>query len=124
MFRFVLRAALIIGAAIDAWVGILALLAQQLVAPLLDIPVKDPAMTTIYGGALLVVAGIYLIVLRDPARFRPLLWLCALDQTFGIALPLLEIGRGHLGGSWKVYAPMPAQLALIVVYLVAARARP
>jgi len=124
MFERLLRVALACGFAIDAFVGVLALFAQGLIPPLLDIPAKDPALTTIYGGALLVIVGVYLLALRDPVRWRPLLWLCALDQTLGVLLPLVEIARGHVVGTPKIYAPMPFQLALVALYVVGAVRRP
>jgi hypothetical protein len=121
MFRIVLRFALVIGFCIDAFVGMLCLLAQPLLQPLLDIPVKDPAVTTIAGGELVVAAGIYAFVLRDPQRWRPLLWLCALDQFFGVLLPAIEIARGHAPATLKTLGPMPLQLALVAVYVAGAR---
>ncbi len=122
----VLRIALAAGFCIDAFVGILCLLAQPLLEPLLDIPVKDPAVTTIAGGELLVAAGLYAFVFCDPRRWRPLLWLCALDQAFGVLLPAIEIARGHAPATLKTLGPMPFQLVLIAVYAAGARwaARP
>jgi hypothetical protein len=117
----VLRAALALGFCIDFFVGVLALVAQPLLGPLLDIPVRDPAVTTIAGGELVVAAGIYAFVLVDPRRWRPLLWLCALDQTFGVLLPALEIARGHAPATFKTLGPMPLQLLLVAVYVAAAR---
>jgi ABC-type Fe3+-siderophore transport system permease subunit len=119
----VLRIALAIGFCIDAFVGILCLVAQPLLQPLLDIPVKDPAVTTIAGGELLVAAGIYAFVFRDPQRWRPLLWLCALDQAFGVLLPALEIARWHAPATWKTLGPMPLQLILCGIFVWAATRR-
>ena len=116
-----LRIALAIGFCIDAGVGMLCLVAQPLLQPLLDIPVKDPAVTTIAGGELIVAAGIYAFVLFDLQRWRPLLWLCALDQTLGVLLPAIEIARGHAPATLKTLGPMPLQLVLIVVYVLGAR---
>jgi hypothetical protein len=123
MFARVLRLALLCGFAIDAGVGLLALVAQPLMQPLLDLPVKDPALTTILGGELLVVAAVYAIVLRDPVRWRPLLWLCALDQFLGVLLPALEIARGHAPATIKTLAPMPFQLALVAIYIAGAASK-
>ncbi|MDB5094691.1 MAG: hypothetical protein JWO85_2792 [Candidatus Eremiobacteraeota bacterium] len=120
MFARVLRVALVCGFAIDAGVGSLALFAQPLMQPLLDLPPKDPALTTILGGELLVVAGVYAIVLRDPVRWRPLLWLCALDQFLGVLLPALEIVRGHAPATMKTLGPMPFQLALVALFITGA----
>jgi hypothetical protein len=116
-----LRIAVAIGFSIDAGVGLLCVFAQPLLQPLLDIPVKDPAVTTIAGGELLVAAGIYVFVLSNPVRWRPLLWLCALDQTQGVLLPAMEIAHGHVPATFKTLAPMPFQLLLVAVYIIFAR---
>jgi hypothetical protein len=121
VFSIVLRIALVIGFCIDASVGVLCLVAQPLLQPLLDIPVRDPAVTTIAGGELVVAAGIYAFVLRDPRRWRPLLWLCALDQFFGVLLPAIEIAHGHAPATLKTLGPMPLQLVLVAVYVAGAR---
>jgi hypothetical protein len=121
VIRSVLRCALAIGFCIDAFVGVMCLVAQPLLEPLLDIPVKDPAVTTIAGGELLVAAGIYAFVFRDPQRWRPLLWLCALDQTLGVLLPAIEIARGHAPATIKTLGPMPLQLLLVAIYIAGAR---
>ena len=123
MFASALRIALVIGFCIDAGVGLLCLFAQPLLQPLLDIPVKDPAVTTIAGGELIVASAIYALVLRDAKRWQALLWLCALDQVFGVVLPALEIARGHAPATFKTLAPMPLQLVLIAFYIVGARMR-
>jgi hypothetical protein len=123
MFALVLRIALVIGLCIDAGVGLLCLVAQPLLGPLLDIPVKDPAVTTIAGGELIVAAGIYAFVLSDPRRWQPLLWLCALDQLFGALLPAIEIAHGHAPATFKTLAPIPFQLLLVVIYIAGARIR-
>ena len=44
-----LRIALTIGFAIDAYVAALALFAQGLIEPLLDLPVRDPALAIVHG---------------------------------------------------------------------------
>jgi len=121
MFALVLRIALGIGFCIDAGVGLLCLFAQPLLQPLLDIPVKDPAVTTIAGGELVVASVIYALVFRDARRWQPLLWLCALDQAFGAILPALEIAHAHVPATFKTLAPIPLQLVLVAVYLVGAR---
>lgn len=116
-----LRIALAVGFCIDFFVGLLCVVAQPLLQPLLDIPVKDPAVTTIAGGELLVAAGIYAFVFCDPQRWRPLLWLCALDQTLGILLPAIDIARGHAPATLKTLGPMPLQLLLVGIYITGAR---
>jgi hypothetical protein len=121
VIHMVLRLALAIGFCIDAFVGVLCLFAQPLLEPMLDIPVKDPAVTTIAGGELVVAAGIYAFVFRDPNRFRPLLWLCALDQIFGAVLPAIEIARGHAPATIKTLGPIPLQLMLAAIFFAAAR---
>ncbi|MGB8267474.1 MAG: hypothetical protein WCE44_14185 [Candidatus Velthaea sp.] len=118
-----LRVALVAGALIDLGVALLSLFAQNLIEPLLDIPIKDPALTLIAGGEYLVVTLVYLIVLRDPRRFRPLLWLCALDQTVAIALPLIAMAHGAFPATAKTIGPMPLQAVLVVIYLLGTRRR-
>jgi hypothetical protein len=119
-----LRIALAIGFLIDASVGLISLFAQPLLPKLLDVPLKDPAMATILGGELLVAAAIYAFPLRDPVRFKPLLWVCALDQLFGVALPLYEIVRGAIPATMKTVWPMPLQLLLVAVYIAGALRQP
>jgi hypothetical protein len=118
----VLRIALALGFCIDFFVGLLCIVAQPLLQPLLDIPVKDPAVTTIAGGELIVASVIYALLLRDMTRWKPLLWLVALDQFFGVILPAIEIARGHAPATFKTLAPMLPQLVLIAIYIGAARA--
>lgn len=118
-----LQVALVIGILIDAGVGFVSIFAQPLYPQLLDVPVKDSAMATIVGGELLVAATVYAFPLRDPVRFRPLLWVCALDQAFGVVLPAYLMLTAAMPTSFKTIAPIPFQLALVVVYVAAARGR-
>ena len=117
----VLRVALAIGFCIDFFVGLLCVAAQPLLQPLLDIPVRDPAVTTIAGGELLVAAAIYAFVFASPRRWQPLLWLCAFDQLLGVLLPAIEIARGHAPATVKTLGPMPFQLILAGIYIAGAR---
>ena len=119
----VLRVALILGIAIDAYVSALALFAQGLIEPLLDLPVRDPALTTIAGGEFAVVAGLYAAAFREPRRYRPLLWLCALDQLFAVVLPALAIVHGQIPATPKTVGPLPVQSALAIVYALGAARR-
>jgi len=118
-----LRVAIAIGGLVDITVAVLALFFQPLLGPLFDIPTKDPALTTIAGGEYLVVTALYLLLLRDLPRYRGLLWLVALDQFLAALLPGIEIARGHVVATWKTLGPIPLNLALAVVYIIAA-ARP
>lgn len=118
MSLLVLRIALAIGFLIDFGVGIIALFAPQLMQPLFDVPVKDLMSAQIAGGEFLVAALVYALALRDPVRFRALLWICALDQLFAVALPSLGIARGDIPGTWKVVAPIPFQALLAILFLV------
>jgi len=68
-----------------------------------------------------VLAFVYLLALRDPVRFRPLLWLCALDQTCAIVLPLVTICLGQVPASWKTLGPMPFQAILVLIYVLGLR---
>ncbi len=122
-FGLAVRVALAAGFCIDAFVGLLCLFAQPLLEPWLGLAVKDPAITTIAGGELIVAAGVYALAFRDPVRWRPLLWLCALDQTLGIVLPALEIARGNAPATLQTLGPMPFQAVLVALYLAYA-ARP
>jgi hypothetical protein len=122
-FTIVVRIGLAIGGAIDLYVGALSLFAPQLIQPLLDIPVKDPTVVQIAGGEFVVAALVYALAFRDPARFRALLWLCALDQLFAVVLPALALGHGALPATWKIVAPIPFQALLAVLFVVYA-ARP
>jgi len=119
--QIALRVALAIGALIDVGVAILCLFAQPLIEPLLDLPVKDPALTLIAGGEYLVVTFVYLLALRDPVRYRMLLWLCALDQAVAIALPLITMAHGQVPATWKTVGPMPFQAILVAIYLLGLR---
>lgn len=114
-----LRIALAIGFLVDFSVAILALFFQSAMGPLLDIPLKDPAATTIAGGEFVVVSLVYLAVLRAPLRYRALLFVLFLDQLFAIALPAYEIGRGNVVATWKTVGPMPGNALLAAIYLFA-----
>jgi hypothetical protein len=117
----VLRVALVIGALIDFFVAIVVMLFPQSSAALFDIPVRDQTAALLGGGELLVAGCIYVLILRDVERFRPFLWLVALDQLFAALLPGIEVLRGHLPATFKILAPMPLNLALVAVYVLAAR---
>ncbi len=112
----ILRVALIVGACIDGFVAILALLFQPFIGALLDVPVRDPALTTIVGGEFAVVVLVYVALVRDLSRFAPLLWLVALDQLLAVILPGIEVVRGNIPATWKTLAPMPGSLALAAIY--------
>jgi len=118
MSLLVLRVALAIGFLIDFGVGVIALFAPQLMQPLFDVPVKDLMSAQIAGGEFLVAALVYALALRDPVRFRALLWICALDQLFAVVLPSLGIARGDIPGTWKVVAPIPFQALLAILFVV------
>jgi hypothetical protein len=117
-FTVAVRIALAIGGAIDAYVGVISLLAPQLLQPLLDIPVKDPMAVQFAGGEFVVAALVYAVAFRDPVRFRALLWLCALDQLFAVILPAVALAHGAVPATWKIVAPIPFQALLGVVFVV------
>ncbi|BDE06073.1 hypothetical protein WPS_13490 [Vulcanimicrobium alpinum] len=121
MFAVALRVALVAGIIIDGAVGLLCIFAQPLIAPLLGVPVKDPAVTAFLGGELIVAACIYALILRDTPRWQPLLWLCALDQTLGVAIPAVQIALGNAPASLQTIAPMPFQAILVALYVAGAR---
>jgi hypothetical protein len=122
MIATILRPALVLGAAIDAFVAIVSMFFPAATAPLFDIPDHDPVFAFLGGGELVVVTFLYLVILRNVARFRPLLWVVALDQLFAALLPAVEILRGQLPATIKIVGPMPLSLALAVIYVIAARA--
>ena len=115
-FTLALRAGLAIGFAIDLYVGVIALFAPQLIAPLMDIPVHDPAFAQLAGGEFVVAALVYAVVFRDPRHFRILLWLCALDQLFAVVMPANAIAHGAIPSTWKTVAPIPFQALLAVLF--------
>ena len=117
----VVRIGLVIGCAVDAGVAILSVFFQGLLGPLLDFPVKDPALTTIAGGEFLVVALIYALLLRDLERFRPFLWLVALDQFFAGALVIYTMAIGEVAKTTKTVGPIPLNFALAILFAYAAR---
>jgi hypothetical protein len=113
----ILRIALVIGAVIDGGIAIVCLFFQPLSGPLTDIPVKDPAFATFAGGEFLVVALLYLLILRNLERYRLLLWIVALDQVLAIVLPAQEIARGNIVATWKTIGPMPLSALLAAAYV-------
>jgi hypothetical protein len=115
-----LRIALAIGFCIDAYVGLLSLFAPQLITPLLDIPLHDPAVVQLAAGEYLVAALVYALAFRDPHRSRALLWLCALDQLFAVVMPALGVAHGTLPNTWKIVAPIPFQALLVLLFAYAA----
>jgi hypothetical protein len=117
-FTIAVRVALAIGVCIDAAVAALALFATQLIEPLLDIPVDDPLLAQIAGGEFVVAAAVYALAFRDPARFRALLWICALDQAFAVALPALAVMHGQLPATLKIVAPIPFSALLCGLFVV------
>ena len=117
-FTTVVRAVLAIGFLIDLYVGLLALFAPQLMTPLLDIPMRDPLIAQFAGAEFVVVALVYAIAFRDPARFRALLWLCALDQAIAVVMPTLAVAHGAVPASWKIVAPIPVQALFAIVLAV------
>jgi hypothetical protein len=123
LFAKIVRVALAIGGVVDLGVAILALFFQPLLGPLLDVPTKDPALTTIAGGEFLIVALIYALLLRDLDRFKPFLWLVCLDQLFAAGLVIYTIAIGEVAGTPKTIGPIPLNLLLAAIFAIAARAK-
>jgi hypothetical protein len=123
VFTVVLRAALALGFCIDAYVGLLSLFAPQLIPSLLDIPVHDPELVRIAGGEYVVAALLYLLAFAEPRRLRVLLWLCALDQAFAVAMPALAVAHGTIPSTWATVAPIPFQALLGIVFALGALRR-
>jgi hypothetical protein len=119
----VLRIALAVGVLVDGGVGVLCLFFQPLVGPIVGVPLHDPPIARFLGGELVVVACLYALLLRDPLRWRRFLWLCALDQTFAAALPLVEIASKTIPATWQTIGPIPLSAALVAIYVRGARAR-
>jgi hypothetical protein len=122
MIAKILRPALALGAAIDGFVGVVSMLFPAATGPLFDIPNHDPVFAFLGGGELIVMTFVYVAILCNLTRFRPLLWVVALDQLFAALLPAIEILRGQLPATIKIVGPMPLSLALAVIFIVAARA--
>jgi hypothetical protein len=120
--QLAVRIALAIGFVVDAGVGVLCIFGQPLIAPLLGIPVRDPAITAFLGGELIVASVVYALVFVDPPRWHVLLWICALDQTFGVVIPAAEIAAGHVPATLQTLGPMPLQVVLVALYVAGARA--
>jgi hypothetical protein len=116
-----LRAALVVGAIVDASVALLSIFFQPLLGPLLDVPTRDPALTTIAGGEFALVALLYIFILRDVEKYRALLWLVALDQVLAIVLPGIEMLRGHFAVTFKTIGPMPLNAILAAIFLAGLR---
>ena len=121
--KIVVRVALAIGFCIDASIALIVLFAPQLMEPLFDVPISDVMTAQIAGGEFVVAALVYALAFADPVRFRPLIWLCALDQAFAVVLPTLGVLHGALPGTWKIIAPIPFQ-ALLAIVLAVYAARP
>ena len=119
-FTVALRIGLGIGLAIDLYVGVIALFAPQLIEPMMDVPVHDPAFAQLAGGEFVVAALVYAVAFRDPQRFRVLLWLCALDQVFAVVMPALAIAHGAIPSTLKTVAPIPFQAGLALLFAFAA----
>ncbi len=113
----VVRVALAIGFCIDAFVGVLSIVAPRLMGPLFDVPVSDVMTAQIAGGEFIVVAIVYALAFSQPVRLRVLLWLCALDQLFAVVLPAMGVARGALPATWKVIAPIPVSALLVIVFV-------
>jgi hypothetical protein len=122
-FTRVLRVGLAIGFIIDLYVGLLSLFAPQLLTPLLDIPMRDPVIVQFAGGEFVIAALVYAVAFRDPQRYRIVLWLCVLDQLFGVVMPALAVMHGAFPPTFKVIAPIPLQALLALLFAFAA-ARP
>jgi hypothetical protein len=118
--RLAVRIALALGFVVDAGVGVLCIFGQPLLAPLLGVPVRDPAITAFLGGELIVASAVYVLAFLDPERRRVLLWICALDQTLGVVIPAFQIAAGHVDATLQTLGPMPLQLVLVALYVAGA----
>jgi len=123
MSRAILRVALVAGALIDFFVAAILMLFPSASKPLFDIPAPDVTTALLGGGELIVAGLVYVVILRDVDRFRPLLWLVALDQVFAALLPGIEMLRGHVPATFKTIAPMPINAVLVFIYVWSARSQ-
>ncbi len=105
-------------------VGVVSIFFQPLMAPLFDVPARDPAMTMLAGGELIVVSLVYVALLRDPVRLRPLYWIAAADQVAAIALPLSAVLHGYIPATLKILGPMPLNALLVAIFVWGALRRP
>jgi len=119
----VLRLALILGCAIDLCVGVVLVAAPQLAMPLFDVPVHDALIAAFAGVELIVAACVYAVALRDPERYRLLLWVCALDQLFAVIGPSVAVAHGAMPATFKVIAPIPLQAVLCAIFVLSASRR-
>jgi hypothetical protein len=119
----VLRIALAVGFVVDGGVGVLCLFFQPLVGPIVGVPLHDPPVARFLGGELIVVAGLYALLFREPVRWNRFLWLCALDQTMAAALPLVELTSRTIPATWQTIGPIPLSAALVAIYVWGARTR-
>lgn len=121
---WVLRIATAIAGFVDLAVGVVSIFFQPLMGPLLDVPARDPAMTMLAGGELVVASLVYVALLRDPVRLRPLYWIAAADQVAAIALPLSAVLHGYIPATLKILGPMPLNALLVAIFVWGALRRP
>jgi hypothetical protein len=111
------KAALIIGAGIDFFVGLLCLFFPDAIGPLLDFPVNDFSLARVTGGELFVAGAVYVLTFRNPRRFQPLFFICALDQIFAAIIPAVEIALGRVPATFKTVGPIPLNLILCGIFV-------
>jgi hypothetical protein len=113
------RICLLIGAALDLFVGLLCLFVPWALGPLLDFPANDPALAMITGGELIVASLVYVVLFNNPRRFQPLFFVVALDQFFAVIVPAIAMLRGLVPVTWKTAGPLPFDLALCALFVYA-----
>lgn len=109
-----------IGAAYDLAFALAFVAAPEAIGGLLGLPLPGERFYLWLVAVLLaLLSGFYLLVARDPARHRELVWMTVLGRAAGAAvLALAAIGPSHLAGLW---VPAAGDLAFAVVHGVLAR---
>ncbi len=109
-----------IGAAYDLGFALTFVAAPGAIGSLLHLPLPGERFYLWLVAILLaVLAGFYLLVARDPARHRELVWMTVLGRAAGAAaLALAALGRSDLAGLWL---PAAGDLAFAIVHGVLAR---
>ncbi len=109
-----------IGAAYDVALALAFVAAPGSLAVTLGLPLPGERFYLWLVALLLsLLAGFYLLVARDPARHRELVWMTVLGRAAGAAvLAIAALGRPDLAGLW---APAAGDLAFAIAHALLAR---
>jgi hypothetical protein len=99
-----LRASLVLGALYDLAFAALMVLAPQLPARLLDLPLPGERFCrSILAVLLTMLALLYLVAAEDPRRYSAVVVVAALGRCAGaVAFGASAFGRPELGGLWPL----------------------